>query len=56
MKTFYSVQILKGDGRFETVVNTANKSLSIAEASRQQSLGWSGQIITEKTRKQIRAW
>ena len=55
-KTFYSVQIVGRDGRFETKLNTAAKTKAIAEASRQKALGWSGRIITEATQKQIQAW
>jgi len=54
--TFYTVQIIGRDGRFETKLNTRSKPKAIAEATRLKQLGWSGQVVTEATRKTILSW
>jgi hypothetical protein len=55
-KTFYKVQVVGRDGRYETKLNTASKSQAKREMKKQKQLGWSGRVITEATEKEIAKW
>lgn len=54
MKTFYSVQIIGRDGRFETKLSTVSVSRAEKEAARLASLNWDGRIVAQKTEKVLR--
>lgn len=56
MKTYYDVQIVGRDGRHETKLTTTVRSRADNEASRQQSLGWSGRVVTQATGKVVKEW
>ena len=55
-KTYYDVQVVGRDGRYQTKLTTTVRRLAEKEAKRQESLNWSGRVVTQATMKVVREW